>query len=516
MNTNSRTKNSALNFLTNVVIQSIAFVTALVVRRVFIQSLGVEFLGINGLFNNILTILSLAELGIGTAMSYSMYKAVANVDKCKLAALNNYYRIMYNRIALIIVIIGVCLLPFLSHIVKLDRNIPHLHIYFILEVVNSAVSYLFVYKTTIVNADQSGYKLNVVGSFLQLLSSFLQVISLLILKKYMVFLLIGIGITFVNNMVKSYYAEKWYPFIKDKTKVLPEKEKKEIWNNIKAMFAYKMGGVILNNTDNIIISVIINTVSVGLFSNYMMLSNKMHGIIAMLFGSIYSSIGNLNITGTLNKKKSIFNLVCFLSFWLYSLGTIGFFFCGNDIVKAISGSESFVLDNSVLIACVVLFYLNVPKQPVLLFRETTGLFKYGKYSIIASSILNILLSIVLGKIYGLFGIILATSVSRLLCDIWYEPFVLFKKIFKESSKGYFVNQLKFALVTLLSIIILYPIINSLNINHLYIKLFVEAGICFLLTNLIFLICYRKTEEYLYIKEKALYMIKKLLNNNVEE
>ncbi len=501
MNTNSRIKNSTLNFISNVVIQGIAFVTAFVVRRVFIQSLGVEFLGINGLFNNILTILSLAELGIGTAMSYSMYKAVKDADKDRLTGLNNYYRSLYNRIAIIVLVLGLSLLPFLQYIVKLDRMIPHLHIYYALEVVNSVISYLFVYKTTIVNADQSGYKLNYIGFGLQLITSVLQIMALLAFKKYMIYLLIGIGITFVNNLVRSHFAEKWYPFIKDKTKVLPDVEKKEIWKNIKSMFMYKISGVILNNTDNILISVIVNTAMVGIYSNYLMIYNKANVLINMVFSAIIPSVGNYNAKATPEEKYKLFNTVDFISYISYSLIAICVYFCGDDLIRAVTGTNTLLLTKNVLIVTIIYFYLNMLKRAIAVFRETTGLFKYGKYSILISAILNLIFSVILGKLYGIFGILLATIIARLLSDIWYEPFVLYRVIFHKKVGEYYGKQIFRLLVVIGIIILIIPINSVIAIDHLYFRLAIKGMITMTITLCIFILVFRKNQSYIYIKGK---------------
>ncbi len=508
MNQNSRVKNSAFNFITNVMFQFISIITAFIIRRVFINTLGVEFLGIAGLFNNVLAVLSLAELGVGSAVSYSMYKAIAESDKDKLAALNNFYRTIYNRISICVLIIGISLLPFLKYIVKLDINVPHLYAYYVLEVLNSVFSYLFIYKTAIVNADQSGYKLNKLSIVLQIIKFVLQIVSLICFKKYMLYILAGICVTIFGNVIKSIYSEKWYPFIKDRSTQLSEVEKKEIWNNIKAMFLYRISGIVLNNTDNILISVIINTKMVGYYSNYFMINTKLHAILTMFFTSIYSSVGNLNATESKERRVFIFKVISLLSFWLYGLGTIGFYFCGEDIVRAITGSEQFVLGKDVLIACVILFYFNVLKQPILVYRETSGLFRYGKYSIVCSAILNIILSIILGLKFGVFGIVISSCISRFCCDIWYEPFVLFKRIFKESPRYYFLEQLKYAFVFGICITLLISINSFIDIKHLYLRLGVEAVLCFVISNLVFLLVFFKTKEFSYIKDKILLLAKK--------
>ena len=511
MNKNSRIKNSSLNFITNTIIQAVSILTAFILRRVFIKTLGIEFLGISGLFNNILAVLSLAEMGVGTAMSYSMYKEIANSNTEKLTELNNYYKTIYNRIAIIILVFGLCLLPFLKYIVNLDREVPHLHIYYILEIVSTVVSYLFIYKTTIVNADQSGYKLNMLSIILQIVTCILQITTLLLFKKYMIYLLIGIFITFLGNLIKSRYAEKLYPFIKDKSKTLPDEEKKSIWKNIKAMFAYKIGGVLLNHTDNILISIIVNTTMVGIYSNYLMIYNKANAIINILFSAIIASTGNFNVLANSEEKYKMYKIIDFMSYISYSFFAIGVFFCGDDLIRAVTGSATLLLSKSVLIVTIVYFYLNMLKRSIAIFRETTGLFKYGKYSMVISAILNIIFSIILGNMFGIFGVLLATIIARCLSDIWYEPFVLFKKIFSKGSSEYFLEQIWRALVVIGIILLIIPICRLNTIEHLYIRMGINAIICVSLTSLVFFLLFRKSKEFLYLKEKAFDIVGKKIN-----
>ncbi len=513
MNKNSRMKNSSFNFITNSILQVISILTAFVLRRVFISTLGIEFLGIAGLFNNILAVLSLAEMGVGTAMSYSMYKEIANNNTEKLTQLNNYYRVIYNRIAIFVFIAGVCILPFLQYIVNLDIDVPHLYHYYILELLSVILSYLFVYKITIVNADQSGYKLNLLGIALQLLTCVFQIAALLIFKKYMLYLIIGIAVTLFNNFVRSWYAGKWYPFINDKTKELPEEEKKSIWKNIKSMFAYKIGGVILNNTDNILISILVSTVMVGIYSNYLMLYNKANACISVLFVAILASIGNFNANANSEEKYKMFKIVDFMAYISYSIFAIGVFFCGHDIVKAVTGSTTLLLSQDVLIVTIVYFYINMLKRAIAIFRETTGLFKYGKYSMIISAVLNIVFSIVLGKMFGIFGILLATSIARCLSDLWYEPYILYKKIFNVKVREYFVEQFWRLLIIIAIILFIIPIINLNQLDNLYIKLLINGIICILIPSVIFFVLFHNSDEFKYLMSKTILIVKKALKRS---
>ena len=292
MNKNSRTKNSMINVTVSVIYQIFMLLITFITRRVFIENLGVDYLGIGGLFSNLLEILALAELGIGGAISFSMYKEIAENNQEKLKALNTYYKSLYNRIAIIVLIIGLSLLPFLKYLINLENEVQNVEVYYLIYLFNAVFSYLFVYKTTIVTADQKEYKLKAISCAFEILKAALQIISLIVFKNFLLYLFIQVFCTLLGNFIKSKMAEKWYPFIKE-NKELDKIEKNNVWSNIKSMFFYKFGGVALNNTMNLLISVLVNTTMVGYYSNYTMIYNKINSFITLFFSSILASVGNV-------------------------------------------------------------------------------------------------------------------------------------------------------------------------------------------------------------------------------
>ena len=210
------------------------------------------------------------------------------------------------------------------------------------------ISYLFIYKTTIVYADQNDYKLKFISCGMEILKSIFQIVSLVIFNNYLVFLVIQIVCSIADNFIKSRFTEKWYPFTKEK-KELEDSEKKKVWDNIKPMFVYKLAGVALNSTDNILTSVLVSTTMVGIYSNYTMIFNKIYSFITLFFSSIIASVGNLNVTSDDEKKYFVYNILNFLSFWMYSFATIGIYFLAEDIILAMSGTKEFLLEKSILI-----------------------------------------------------------------------------------------------------------------------------------------------------------------------
>lgn len=503
-----RVKHSITNIIFGVIEQVMTILLTFLTRTVFIKVLNDNLLGINGLFSNILSLLSIAELGFGTAIIYGMYKPIAKKDTKKVAALMNYYRKIYNLLALIVTIIGLALVPFLKYLVNVETEIDNLVLYYLIFLSDSVCSYLLANRTAIIEANQNAYIIKRYNTFFIILKNILQIVTLVLFKNFILYLFIQVFITFASNLYGAIIAKKKYPYAFEKVEI-EKTEKKSLLENVKSMVVYKIGGVLLNHTDNILLSIIVGTVSVGYYSNYNIIIYSITRFINIIFNAIKASVGNLNAGEDKEKQLRIFYQIDFFSSWLYGFITVGIFVLINDLI-AIWIGEKYLFSQSVVFAIVSGFYLLGIMSPIGTYRETIGLFKQTKYVFLVTAILNIILSIILGKIWGVFGIFIATSISRLLTNSWFEPHVLLKDYFQTSCKKYFMNKVKNILLMTLSCVLILLIIKYIKI------LFINSIVCFIieiiittvLTNIIFFISYHKKEEYKYFKELAWSFIKK--------
>lgn len=277
-----RTKKAIINIGVNFVNQIVSLVLAFISRTVFIRMLGIEYLGINGLFSDVLGLLSLADLGMGTAMAYSFYKPLAEHEEKKLAALISFYRKIYMIIAVTVAVLGVCIIPVLPYVINVEQEIPDLMKYYILSLLNIVASYMYIYKTSILTADQKGYKVAKVNMYVSMLRTIIQVAALVLFRSYIVFLVIAVVSTVVNNLYASHIADVEYPFINNKTE-LTITEKRGVIKNIGNVFIYKLSSLLMNTTDNILISIIVGTAAVGIYSNYFMIQNKIYLFYSLFF-----------------------------------------------------------------------------------------------------------------------------------------------------------------------------------------------------------------------------------------
>lgn len=447
---NGRTLNVLRNIGVSIVSQCLTLILSFISRTAFIKLLGAEYLGINGLFSNILTMLSFAELGIGNAIIFSMYKPLAEKDEIKIKALMKLYKKAYRVIAIIIAICGIIIIPFLDVMIKEAPSIKEdIVIIYLLFLVNTIVSYFYVYKKSIIIADQKNYIVVINQQIFYFIQTIAQIVFLLITKDYIKYLIIQIICTFAGNYFVSKKADTIYPYLRDRDiKPLDKLEIKEIYINVKALFLYKFGSVILNGTDNIIIAALIGVTEIGISSNYILIISAVTTIVSQVLNAFTASIGNLNVLETNEKKYEVFNQLFYISTCIYSFCGVGLMLFINPLIKLWLG-EGYLLSDLATFALVLHFYVNGVQFASYTYRTTMGLFVKSKYTPIYAAMINILLSIVLSYPFGLAGVYFATSIARLLTTTWVDPVMIYKSSFNKHPILYFIKYSIYAMVTIM-------------------------------------------------------------------
>lgn len=501
----SRTKNSIKNSMIALICQSLLILLKFSVQTVFVKMLTKEYLGVNGLFANILTILSFTELGIGNAIIFSMYKPIANNDNEKVKSLMQLYKKAYTIIGMIILVLGLMIIPFMDFFIKERPNINEsLTFIYILFLINSVISYFFTYKKSIISAYQKEYIITINNLVFNIIRAIVQIGILLLTHNYILYLIVQIIATFAENLMISIKANKMYPYLKDKNiEKISDGETKGIFSNVKHLFIYKIGSVILSGTDNIIISKIIGLVEVGLYYNYNLIINSVNTVINNAISSITSSIGNLNATGDIEKSEEIFFQIFLISVWIYGFLSIALLILINPFIEIWLGTD-YLLNYITVLAIVLSFYVDGIRFAGYTYRTTLGLFEKSRYVPIIAAIINIILSIVLGKIMGISGIFFATAISRLITTTWNDPYLIYKYKFKKSPRKFFKKYIIYFIIVILNYIICNLLLNLVNINGL-VGLITKGIICTIICNFVFLIAFFKTKEFkeIYIRFKQI-------------
>ena len=492
-----RLKNSFKNLKAGILGQIITVFLKFLLRTFFIYSLGVEYLGINGLFGNILTILSLAELGIGNAISYSLYEPLAQKNEEKINQIMVFFKKAYIKIGIMISVVGLGMLPFLDFFVKELPNIPYIKLIFLLFIFNSSCSYFFSYKAILIIADQHNYKVLYNHYMCTSICILIQGISLVVLKNYIIYLVIQIIFTILENIIVSLITEKNYPFLRlISSNKLDKKTFKQIKNNVSALFFHKIGSVIVFSTDNILLSKFFGVALVGVYSNYTLITNSLEGIIKQIFAAVSASIGNLGVMEGKDKQIDTFNVMFLINFWIYTFSVAAVITLINPFIVLWVG-QALVLDFSCIIVIIVNFYINGMRNSVQTFKEALGLYKQNQWMPLLESLINLSMSIFLAKRIGPIGVLIGTTVSSVTTCMWIEPWVLFNYGFGKSSIPYMIKYFKFMGFAIFSTVLTYGGSQLIIISGI-LGLGIKLLYCCVIVNGMMLIAFYNTKEFKYI------------------
>lgn len=493
----SRITNSLKNYFSGIASKLVSMIMSFVVRTFFIITLSSEYLGVNGLFSNILTILSLAELGFGTAILYSLYEPLAQDNQEKISSILNLFKKIYNVIGIAVLVVGLCLLPFLSYLIG-ETKIDDIKVIYILYLINTAVSYFSgAYKKTLLIADQKQYIINLYSNVFLLIKSIGQIIVLLLFKDFVVYLVSQIILTILENLFFSVYVSKKYIYLKEKSnKGIERGDKIKIFNDVKALFFTKVGHVMLNGTDNMIVSRFVGLNQVGLLSNYVLIVDSVSIMISQIINSCAASIGNFLVTNTNEDNYEMFKNIDFINFWINAYVSICVYFLINDFVKLWLG-EGYVFENNIVLVISLNFFINGMINFFWIFRTTLGLFLQGKYRSIITGLINIIISLILAKKYGIFGVLLGTTISRISVSLWYDPYIVLKFGFNKKVFDYLRKYVFRFLVLTITIYLCFIIKEHFICTN--ILEFIACGIVLtLMTNLVFSVMFLNTAEFKYI------------------
>lgn len=507
----SRTEYSARNTTVAITGRIIAILLGFVSRVVFTHTLSEDYVGINGLFTDILNVLALSELGIGTAINYALYKPIAEKDIEKQKSLMLLYKRFYHIVAGLVLTAGALVIPFLDVLIKDQPDVEHLTLIYIMYLANSAVSYLMIYKKTLIEAHQLSYISVLYNTVFLVIQNTLQIIVLLTTGNYMLYLSLLIGCTLLCNLGISGKADRMYPYLKDKeVKPLSGEEKKSIFQNMRAMMMHKVGNVMVNNTDNLLLSALVGTLSVGKYSNYFLIIGSVRQVLNQMFQGITASVGNMGVGESKERIRRIFEASFFIGQWVYGLAAICLYQVLDTFV-GMSFGEQYVFPKSVTLVLCLNFYLTGMRQATLVFRDSMGLFWYDRYKSLAEAMVNLVVSLILGRYLGTVGVFLGTLVSTVTTSLWVEPYMLYKHRLKVSSVSYFLKYFLYASVTFLlwwgeDLLCRRVVGNPLVVCVLRFLL------CFAITNAVYLVLYLRTREFRLLYRKAVMLLQKWYAN----
>lgn len=499
-----RVKSSLLNITAGLANQFIITALSFISRTVFINTLGLEYLGVNGLFTNILAMLTLAEAGLGVSIMYSLYKPVAENDHYRINVLMKFYRNTYMIIAAIVLLLGLSIMPFLDFFIK-DAKVEDIHLIYLIFLLNTVAPYFYVHKNSFLNVSQKGYIVTGIYSISSIISVCIKIGILHYTQNYILYLIIDSVITISNSIILAVIVNCMYPYLKTKVRgKLDSQTKGEITKNVKAIVLQNLGNYLIFGTDNIIISSFVSVAAVGLYSNYNMLIEICRSFVNQVFNNIYHSVGNLVASESTEKIYSIYKVYRLVNFWFYSFFTIFLSIMLEPFISIWLGSE-FLLGEGLLIILMLIFYERGMRNSITTVKTTSGIFHEDRYAPLIQAAINLTLSIILVKSIGITGVFIGTLVSQIFVPFWTTPYLVYKKVFKKNIATYYFQYLVYLLIVLGTFVIT-NILSSLIHIQSYTSLVLQGLICCIVPNVIFVLVFMRTDEFEYMMRivKGLY------------
>lgn len=489
-------KNIAFGFVSNFVILFMNFLQ----RTIFILILGQTLTGVNSLFSGILSMLSMAELGIGSALNYSLYKPVANKDYEKIKSYMLFYKKAYRVIAAVITVIGLALTPFLKYLVKNpgDNTIQELTIYYLIFLFNTVSTYFVAYKYSLVNAEQRNYIQTNITTITKIVTVIVQIVVLLLTRNFLIYLLAQAVVELLQKIFVSRYLNRLYPYLcEKKVQRLEKEETAVIVTKTKALMCHKIGDVARLQTDSIIISSFIDVGVNGIVDNYNYVITYVANFVNIIFNSVLSGFGNLVATESKEKQYEVFKVYRFFACWLYGFATVGFWYLLTPLIGNLWLNDEWVIGQGIVTLILIDFYFKGGRVVLANFKIAAGIFEKDRYLALIQGGVNLVLSIWLVQVIGLSGIYVGTVVSGLMANV-VQPLIVYHDCFERKAISYFTDSLKYLCVIVGITLLLLPVKAAILQEVTFLRFLGMAVVITLVYNGVFWLAFGRSGEFRYL------------------
>lgn len=431
-----RTVRQMQNFTASIVRYLLTFVFSFYTRRLFIDHLGVEYLGVAGLMGNVLNMLGLAELGIGSSIVFSLYSPIATGNQHKVHLLIHLYRCLYNYIGLVIAVLGLALMPFLTDIAPGLAEIPHYNLIYILFLLQAVIPYFFAYNSTLYTASQQDYKLQNIRTIFYLISVACTVAVLKLYPDYILLVCCMVILGILPQLIIFVMARRRWPWISTKPSGrLDADDTATIKKNVKALVLHKLGDYCVNSTSGLIVANAVSLVAVGFMVNYSSVSSLLKSLVTQFFSAMTAGMGELVATAPKEKIHAVFGEMNFLAFWFFGATMMGFFFCADGFIDLWLG-EGLNLPRAAVFFLAAEIYVTGMRIPPYVLQSAAGLYANDRYAPLVQSIVNLAVGIVTARIWGVTGVTFAVLFSGLVVPSWFRPYVIYRDFFNRSFRIY--------------------------------------------------------------------------------
>ena len=499
-----RVKSAKRNIAFGYVGQIATAIMSFILRNVFILYLSENLLGINSTYTNVLAILNMAELGIGTALNFSLYEPVARGDREKIKSYMQLYRKAYYVIACVVTVIGIALLPFLKYLVKNpgEMTVRDMTLYYLIFLFNTVSSYFVAYKYSLINAEQKNYIQTNIITITKIFTVIFQIIVVVTTKNFYLFLLTDAFIQLIQKIFVSRLLDNMYPYLREKdVKPLLKSESDEVWSKTKALVFHKVGDVARLQTDALIISSLVEVKMAGHVDNYNMVISTVSNFVNIIFNSVISSFGNLIATESKQKQFDIFKVYRFFASWIYGFSCVGFMVLLTPLIKLWLG-DKWLLPASAVYCILIDYYFKGDRIVLSNYKTAAGVFEQDKYLALIQGAVNLVLSIWLVQTpLGLTGVYVGTIVSGLIANVT-KPIIIYRACFDKSAGEYFIDSAKY-LASLLLVLVSCDMISKVVLANLTIPTWILMGVIITVVfNGVYFLLYGRSQEFKYLMSKV--------------
>lgn len=506
-----RTKNAARNIVFGVVLKLYQIFVPFLMRTAMIYFMGVQYLGLNSLFTSILQVLNLAELGVGSAMVFSMYKPIVEDDSKTICALMHLYRTYYNVIGVIIAVVGIVVTPFIPHLIKSDLP-PELNVYvlYLLNLAATVLSYwLFAYKNALFQAHQRNditSKITLITSTIQYA---LQLVVIVWTKDYYLFVFAALATQAITNIVTAFAANKIYPDYHSKGK-LDKAVVRDINHRIRDLFTSKLGAVVVNSADTVVISAFLGLTVLAVYQNYYFILTAVIGIVAIVFQACTAGIANSVIVESKEKNFNDLKKFTFIIAWIAGLCTCCFLCLYQPFMKIWVGDKLMLKFPAVICFCVYFFIYEI-NQLLNTYKDAAGIWHEDRFRPLVTAIVNVGMNLALVNVWGIYGVLLSTALSMLFVGMPWLLHNLFTVLFKKSQmRCYLIRLVRYCLVVVISCLLCGYICSYLQFSE-WVTLITRAVVCCIIPNIIYLVAYRQMPEF----EESIQLVDKMTKNKLK-
>lgn len=506
----SRLENSTKNLFLSLGNSVFSSLLGLVSRTVFIYVLGTEYLGLAGLLGNVLGFLTISELGIATAIGFSLYKPLAEKDYKSVSALMSMYRKAYATIGYIVLFSGIILFFSLDFFISPEQQPEGTDFAYFAFLLNTVVGYFLSYKTTLISSDNQAFRLVPINIGMNFVQTVVQIVVLLLFKNYVVYLSVQIICSIIIMFLQNLYITKKYENVDfySKEQLIPE-QKKQLKRNIGGLIISKIGDYLVNSTDNLIITKLVSLSATGIYSNYLLIRNMVNGYIATLFSSVTAGLGNVVAVESDERKKEVFDIMMFCAYFIYSFEAVCFLCLFNPFIGEIWLGKQYIFDIFTVLIIVINNYLTGLRIPLITMKGAAGTYMEDSWIPFAFAGINLIASIILVKWMGVAGVFLGTIVGSLLTADWYRPIIIYHKVFHTSVKDYYKCYIKYVVLGLINMAVAYGLCGVVNTSMTIINFIIKMIISVTVPLSINILLFYRTEEFKAVKQMANRITKKI-------